>query len=174
MRKNNLLLGFLGVLLLMEFFIIVPYQFSILVKTSRAIKSKENDLKNLERDINNKPQLLQQKDSMSKEIEALKKRFLSKGDLNLVISRIDAISRDMGLDIPVLKPQVLEELRKTPEGKFYSLPILLNLNSGYHKLAQFINKLENLDFYLGVKELVIKGEYPDTKVELLLWAVARE
>jgi len=90
------------------------------------------------------------------------------------MAKIDEISREMGLDISLLRPQSLKEIKKTPKGRFCSLPIVLSLNTGYHKLAQFLNKLEKLDFYLEVKKLEIKGDFPDTKVEMLLWGIVRE
>ncbi|RKY27576.1 MAG: hypothetical protein DRP61_03905 [Candidatus Omnitrophota bacterium] len=177
MKKNRLILilGALVVILLgADIFVFLPSQFSILGKISKEIREKKNALKNLEIALKNKSNLLRQKELMGKNIEEFKKKFLSGEDVNLVMAKIDEISREMGLNIPVLRPQSLEEIKKTPEGRFYSLPIVLNLNAGYHKLAQFLNRLEKLDFYLRVKELEIKGEFPDTRVEMLLWGIVRE
>ncbi len=176
MKKNKLILvlGVLAVILLVDVFVFLPSQFSILGKISKEIKEKKSALKNLEIDLKNKPNLLRQKELMIKNIEEFKKKFLSRGDVNLVMAEIDDVSQKMGLDVPVLRPQPLEEIKKTSWGRFYSLPIVLNLNAGYHKLAQFLNRLEKLDFYLGVKELEIKGAFPNTSAEILLWGIVRE
>ncbi|MCD6539817.1 MAG: type 4a pilus biogenesis protein PilO [Candidatus Omnitrophica bacterium] len=177
MKKNKLILilGALVIILLgADVFVFLPSQFSILGKISKEIKEKRGALKNLEIDLKNKSNLLRKKESMDRNIEEFKKKFLFRGDVNLVMAKIDEISREMGLDISLLRPQSLKEIKKTPKGRFCSLPIVLSLNTGYHKLAQFLNKLEKLDFYLEVKKLEIKGDFPDTKVEMLLWGIVRE
>jgi len=175
-KKNKTLILFLilAVFLLCDCIFFLPFQiskFKAAGDQSAVIKGK---LETLKRDIKNKDSLMEQQQSLENKLRDIETRFLRKGDAALIISEINRISKEIGLDIANIRPYREQEIDKKGDISFYYLPVDLKFNTGFHKLGEFLNRVEKLDFSLKLRRLEIKGEYPELSVEMQICGIVRE
>lgn len=155
------------------FFIFIP-QF----KQLRAIslKSKEYRIKfnTLNRELTLKSSFLKEREAVKKRIETREARFLRKEDRPLVLSEINRIVKELGLEVLNMKlaePQKVEELG---ELTLYYLPVVMELNTDYHSLGKFLNLLERNKIYFFTQELKIKRGPRNNNIELVVCGIVKD
>ena len=164
----------MAVFILVDCILFLPFQASNLKNMHKKLTKIKSDLDSLEKDIKHKEEFIKEGQSLEKKLRDIQTRFLSKDDTALIISEINRISKDIGLDIANIKPQPLQEISKKGDSSFYYLPVDLRLNTGFHMLGGFLNRVEQLDFSLKLTQLEIKGEYPDLTVSMQICGIVRE
>ena len=176
MKKNKLAIIFAGLALaiLIDCFFVLPSQISNSRNITKELKEIRLKLSELDSDIENKDNFVAEKQAVEAKLADLQGRFLSRDDSTLIMSEINRLAKQANLEVLSFKPRTLEEISRRGNITFYYLPVNLDLKTGYHRIGEFLNKLEKLDFSLELRELKIKGEFPDTKVYLQICGVVRE
>ena len=173
-NKSLIIFIILAVLILADAFFFLPLQVSQLHKMGKKLTEVKKRLEALELDVKNKATYLKRCQALSDELEKVQTKFLTKDDTALIISQINVISKDIGLNISNIRPQALEEISKSEVISFYYLPVDLKFKTGFHKLAVFLNRLEALDFSLDLRQLQIQGEYPDLVIGMKICGIVKE
>ena len=176
MRKNKLaiIFGGLAIAILIDCFFVLPSQISNSRSITKQLKEVRSKLSDLDKDISNKGNFEAEKQAIEAKLADLQGRFLSRDDSTLIMSEINRLAKQANLEVLSFRPRALEEISKRGHITFYYLPVDLDLKTSYHRVGEFLNKLEALDFSLELRELNIKGEFPDTQVHIQICGVVRE
>jgi Tfp pilus assembly protein PilO len=176
MAKNKLTIIVIGLAfsILVDFFFILPSQISNSRHIAKQLKETRAQLANLDKDIQNRANFQAEKQAVEAKLADLQGRFLSKDDSTLIMSEINRLAKQANLEVLSFRPQALQEISQRGHIKFHYLPVTLQIKTGYHRLGEFLNKLEKLDFSMELRELNIRGEFPDTTVTMQICGVVRE
>jgi len=99
--------------------------------------------------------------SLKSKSEQLAKEIVSENDVSLLIEDISNIANKEFVKISQIQPQIENKSPKklsTQEFKFSLLNINIDAVAGYHQVGKFLNKLENSNSFISVKELSISQE----------------
>ena len=124
--------------------------------------------------MQNKPNYESEKQAVEVKLADLQGRFLSKDDSTLIMSEINRLAKQANLEVTRFRPGKLQEISKHGYINFYYLPVDMTIKTSYHRMGQFLNKLEKLDFSMELRELNIKGDFPETVVNMQICGVVRE
>lgn len=176
MLWNKKLILFIGLVLLVliDLFVILPSQLSQSRNIYKDVVRIREELSMLDKDLKNKQKLVDEKEAVEIKLRNLQTKFLSKDDSTLIMSQINRISKKLNIDIKNIKPQGLREISREKDTIFSYLPFNVILDTTYHRFGQFLNKLEELDYFLIVKELKIKGEFPKTQINVVICGIVKE
>jgi Tfp pilus assembly protein PilO len=135
-------------------------QFSGFIVANRefgALKRSVNTGKSL---IANEDRIRRQYEEIQKQAGLLEKKFPGQDEVSSLLEDFSNIAESSGIKILKIRP--LEASDGVPEagtgGKLYSrFPILIEARAGYHQFAMFIDKLENMERFIGIDGIDIKA-----------------
>lgn len=145
-KHKNLAIGLILVfILLIDLFLLLGPQASILVKINHKAGALNRDLKLAKKDIaaqkdfENKLVLLNQK------IKEFGATVTPEEELPMVLESISRTANQTFVKITQLKPLKEEKVAvlKSENGTYYKIPILIDTQCGYHSLGKFLNELES-------------------------------
>ena len=176
MAKNKLAIIFVGlaVSIVIDSLFILPSQISNSRNIATKLKEVRARLEALDKDVLNKGKYESEKQDIEARLADLQGRFLSKDDSTLIMSEINRLAKQANLEVTHFSPRALQEISKRGYINFYYLPVNLQIKTSYHRFGQFLNKLEKLDFSMELRRLNIKGDFPDTEVNMQICGVVRE
>lgn len=176
MKRNRLVIiisGIVSAFVILDLLFFLPFQIYKIRGASKNLAKLRKELQELDKDSLHKDSFVKEKAELSRRNREVQSKFISREDASLMISEINRVGKIMRISILDITPGKMEEAGKKGKKVFYYLPVFLHFRSGFHKLGRFINALENLDFYLVVKEISIKGEFPDTQIRMTLCGVVK-
>jgi Tfp pilus assembly protein PilO len=127
-------------------FYLFPLQFQL--KTLQAINPK---LEELNRDVaetrNNILRVNQYKKELARledKYQNLQRRIKRKEDVPFLLENISRIADKHGVKVEQILPQTAmnDPVLESNEGKYFSIPIVIEAQSGYHQFGRFLNELE--------------------------------
>lgn len=160
-QKRVLIIIFCVLIVYVEANYILKAQIAGLKSLDPKISRLENDLKNLNRDLENM--------RVAKGKPALETRKAAGSSSKIITeSQISGLLRDISseankFDVRVIQIRPLRETEKSAIPGDKLTPVLINLDliCDYHHLGRFINSLENSPVFMGVAELKISAQIPD-------------
>jgi len=177
MERNRLLIiisGIVSAFVVLDLLLFLPFQVYKIRGASKDLTKLRRDLQELGKDSRHRGVFVKEKADFVHKNKNVRAKFISEEDASLMISEINRIGKAMRISILDITPGKMEEVGKKGKKEFYYLPVSLNFRSGFHKLGRFINALENLSFYIVVRDLSVKGEFPDTQVRMTVCGVIKE
>ncbi len=163
-NRNYVLGGILLFIVLFDYFLVMRPQIAQLTKLNPEIKVVSNDLKRVKEELQNLATYQSQISGLKKKIQGMDQLIRTRDQVPLILEAISGIATKNRVRINQLMPlpDTQELILKSKEGKYYSLPILVEMRSGYHAFARFLNNLENSEVSLKVNRFSIEGIDSDT------------
>ena len=160
-----LLSGIFTVILVV--FYLFPLQFQL--KTLQAINPKIEELtREVTETKNNILRVNQYKKELSRledKYQNLQRRIKRKEDIPFLLENISRIADKHGVKIEQILPQTAmnDPILESNEGKYFSIPIVVEAQSGYHQFAQFLNELEREGVFLRLPNFSIQTGIEDSQ-----------
>lgn len=142
---------------------ILKAQLAGLKSLNPKIVRMENDLKNLNRDLENMRNS-KSRQGMAAQKPALKSsKIISEGQISGLLQDISSEANRLGIKILQIRPSREIQAAKSAVISDRLIPILINLELAcdYHNLGRFVNRLENSEVFMGVQEMKISAQLPD-------------
>lgn len=175
-NRNYILGGLLVVIFLIYYFIIMRPQLTTLRKLSPEISVLSQDLKKAKEDIQKLNEYQMQVDKLKTKTSGLSERIKTKEEVPVILERISYLANKYHIRVDRVVPmfETQELVMKGKEGKYFSLPIMIEASSGYHDFGRFLTDVENNNISLTVDKFSILANTQDTlkhTVKLTLYAV---
>ena len=163
-----------------DFNFIFRAQLKSLDKSREKIVSVKKELADFSRDFKNMQDLKAKQALLPQKQTPKAKKVIFENQFAGLLQDISKTANTNGVRIlqlrPVREPQNAGSAVKAVSG-LTPLFILLDVTSGYHNLGKFINELENLQFFIGVKDFKItalEGDFLKEKVSLTLYTYVKK
>jgi len=153
------------ILLLDVFFLVLP-QIGSITDIDTQIKKLSDDTQQVLTDKQRVNKLKKSLEDSRLQFKALSNKVRPIQEVPVILSTISSIAKEYGVKIDQLVPEYAQEesLTKTPDAKYYALPIAVKARCGYHMFGRFLNKLENADLYFILSDFIIQNDEKDTNI----------
>ncbi|MFA5060376.1 MAG: type 4a pilus biogenesis protein PilO [Candidatus Omnitrophota bacterium] len=164
-EKNGqyILIGvLLGIFLLMYAIVTRPI-LNNLTKISPKITLLSKDYRQALSDIKNVENYQAQVVQFREKMKTVGLKILSKEEIPAILENISRLAGQSKVHISQIMPlkESQELILSNDEGKYYSLPILVNARGGYHDIGRFFNKIENDKIFMSVIDFDIAATSDD-------------
>ena len=137
------------------------------------------DLKKTQEDIQNLHVYQGQVNNLKDKVSVLGDKIRSKEEVPIILERISELANKYHIRVDQIMPMFDDQelIMKGKEGKYFSLPIMIDARSNYHDFGRFLTDVENSDISLTVEKFSILANAQDTlkhTVKLTLQAVVLE
>ena len=166
--KPTLIFIIVAAILLFELLIVFPWEVSKvgeLTKKEGELIEKINSIKN---EWPRREQYSENKEILIKDIERIREKFITPNQESKMLSFISASSKDFGIEINSLMPEVLKTYVTTKVGNFKYLPIKVKAKGNFHDLAIFIDHLNSSPYFFEVKKLSMKSSFSVNLIEMVI------
>jgi hypothetical protein len=181
MNLANIQLNNQKKILIVIFFVLIVYvDTAIILKAQTAglksigpkIGRIKNDLKNLNRNLENM-RVAKNQSKVGQKSVIKSSQIITEGQISGLLQEISSKANKFDIKIVQIRPSREVQAGKPviPGDKFTAFLINLELICDYHSLGKFINELENSLVFMGVAELRISTQLPDfmkQKVSLVI------
>lgn len=171
-QKLMVLFGIFGIAGLMAYFnLLLAPQFSGFIRNNRefhTVRARVNSAKVL---IASEDRIRKQFEGLKEQSGLLEERFPAQDEVSSLLGDFSGIAESSGVKILKIKP--LEVAGDVSASELYSeFPILIEARAGYHQCGTFINKLENMERFIRIDEVDIKGRPDDPRRHDILLRVS--
>jgi Tfp pilus assembly protein PilO len=151
---------FAGVLLLifmLDYFILMKPQLTALTKIIPKNRILIQDINKTKEDIQRIPEYKKSIDQSREKLDKFGTRILSKRQLSVILERISKLANENNVLIDDLMPnmQSQEKILESPDRRYFTLPILIELRGGYHNFGKFLNQIEKAEIVFKVDSLTM-------------------
>ncbi len=174
-KNRNWIFG--GVLLLIflgDYFLIMqPFQLKPLMDLNSQIAVLEKDLIQAKTDIQREEEYHQKVKRLRKKMAQVGNRILSIEEIPIIMENLSVLAQKNDVRINQIMPMrnALEEILENEEGRYYSLPIMINARAGYHDTGRFINDLENDELFMSITGLDIASNAENMRLHSIRMTV---
>ncbi len=106
-----------------------------------------------------KHQLEQQKKEIETSIQSFQKKLFSEAEISLLLGKISKVAQDAQVDLVSSQPLPHSEIFSgVYEKKYKSTLYQLTVDGSYHRIADFVSRLESYPQYFQIQELSINPE----------------
>jgi len=158
-------------ILLFELAVVFPWEVSKvggLTKKEGELIEKINSIKN---EWPKKEEYLESKEELEEEVKEIREKFITPDQESKILSFISASSKDFGIEINSLMPEVLKTYVTAKVGNFKYLPIKVKARGGFHNLARFIEHLNSSQYFFEVKKLSMESSSSTNLIEMVICGV---
>lgn len=154
-------------ILIAAVFVVYFYVFFIptlrTIKTiTPQIKTVKQQLKLIQTDENNVSNLKSQIESQSEKLQIYQKKLPTEEEIPTLLEDLSKLAKDTNVKIIAIKPKHGQQAPESASSEVYTeLPVDIVAKSGYHQLGSFINKLENSDRFMKIKDIKINASTDD-------------
>jgi len=123
------------------------------------LRGKEQDLAVLTKHKSELPALQQDVEALRQTIALYAKKIPDEVDMRRLLQKLSSTAQETGVEITVLRPlEAGEEGPAQAATQFFKkVTIQIEANAGYHQVGQFINRLEMLDQFIAVEDIIIRA-----------------
>ena len=163
-NRNYILGGVLILIFLLDYFLVMSPQLKTLRTLNPKLGTMSTDIKSAKDGIAKLNQYRQDISKLNEQQDKANRRVITKEEVNWVLETISRIALDEHVRIDQIMPLKGSEtvLLTNKDGKYYTLPIMVNARCGYHDLGRFLNRIENGDVFLSVNDLSFAASGDDT------------
>ena len=164
-EKNRYLVlgGFLVVLFLVDYFLIMKTQLDALNVLNPKVTILDQDLKQARSNIAMKYYYESEIQRLGEEARKTDYEILPVED-PIILEGISRLASDNRIKIDQMVPykSSQELLLTNKEGKFYSFPVLVEARGAYHDIGRFVDQLEKDKVFRSVSSFVISASPNDS------------
>ena len=162
-NRNYFLGGFLCFVFLFFYLLIIRPQIKIFIKLGPEITNLAKDLKKAKEDIENVDQHRNEVSVLKEKLKWQGNKILSKEEISTILENISRLASETKVQVTQIMP--IRESQKlvldNEDGRYYSLPILVNARGGYHNIGRFYNLLESDKIFMGINDFDIAASGDD-------------
>ncbi|MFQ5680932.1 MAG: type 4a pilus biogenesis protein PilO [Candidatus Omnitrophota bacterium] len=148
-----------AIVLVLDLVFVLGGQLSELGKMAPRINKLKQDFYAAQKNISARKNLQQEQESLSAGIIDKQHKIVSQKKIPLFLSKVSRIAQDAGVRLMQITPASLA--KKTADdkqgGKYFKLPITLNLKCGYHNLGMFMEGLQGAKEYIRIADFDIRS-----------------
>jgi Tfp pilus assembly protein PilO len=152
---------------------VLPLQIKALFKLKGQTAELERKVKAVEQEFSQQALLSKNNTMIKAQINRLEKKIISLQDSSTLSIQISQLARESGVEVLETAPGKTQGYKETADGKFQRVIIRLKAKGQYHALGRFFNRLENYDYFLEVKELILRSGLDGHIVDVTLEALAK-
>lgn len=162
-QKKVLIVIFFVLIAYVDITYILKAQLAGLNNLNPKIIRLENDLKNLNRGLENMRNSKSKPGLVASVHGLTSSKIISEGQISGLLQDISNEANKLDIKIKQVRPSRETQTIKSvvPGDKFIPLLINLDLICDYHNLGRFINKLESFEVFMGMQEFKISTQLPD-------------
>ena len=164
-EKNRyyIIAGVLAVILAVDYFAVMMPQIRTMIALTPKIQTLSKDLKQAKNDIAHKAQYESDVVRLRAKMMAVDSSILSREEIPKILDNIAFLASKTKVKITQVMPikESQELVLSTDDGKYYSIPILLNARGGYHDLGRFINRIEQDRIFMTITDVDIVAASDD-------------
>ncbi len=165
-EKNKTLIAaiILIFVLILDFVFLMKPQIRILSKLSSKASLLGKDLKNAKKDIASQKEFENQLTVLKASIKNFGSTVIPEEELPSILEKISLTAKQTYVKIIQIKPLKEEKtaILKAEGGVYYRIPILIDIQCGYHVLGKFLNELESSSAFLKIIGLEISANPADS------------
>lgn len=151
--------GILFVILLTAYFIFMRpiLRYFVIINPKISLSAKE--LKAAREDIANIERYRQQVTRLRERMKEVGYKILLKEEIPIILENISRIANELNIRIDQIMPlkESQEEVLKNDEGRYYSLPVLINARGSYHNIGRFFNRIEADKVFMTISDFDISS-----------------
>jgi len=161
MKKNERIILFviaaLGILV--GFYYLMEPQISRISLLRKNIAQKKAEIQEAKIMVSKKPQLEREFQTVQKLIKEYKDRMPGGDEIPGFLSSLTDIANEHKVELMSIDPG---KLKTSDKACIYTeYPIALGIKGGYHQIARFVNKLENLKRFVKISQISISSDKKD-------------
>ena len=167
-NRYYVLVGFMALFFLLDYFVLMSPQLSALGKINPEIKAVSDNIKRVKGDMKKLDTYQSDLEKLSEKFEEANLKVKSRDEVPIILEHIANIAGETGVKIDQIMPDSLDHelLTENNQRKYYDLPIYIEARSGYHSLGRFLNKLSQSDISLRIGAFTITATN-DTRYHLV-------
>lgn len=148
---------------LLDYFVIMMPQLKTLSVVNPKISALSKELKQTRSDIKNSKQYQTQVAQLREKMKMTGTKILAKEEIPTILESISVIASATKVRINQIMP--MKESQKlvltNDEGRYYSLPILVNARGSYHNIGRFLNHIETNGIFMSIIDFDIVATNDD-------------
>ena len=154
----------LVVVLVVDYFLLMQFQFSNLRSLNPKLHTLEQELKTTRNNIKEMNAFQNQIKLLNVKGQDINSQIKSKEEIPLILENISRLASKYGVVIDEIVPNTTNEeiIMKNNDGQYLSIPVKVLAYSGYHNLGRFLNQLENEEKFFTISDFSITGNSQDT------------
>ena len=161
MKKNERIILFviaaLGILI--GYYYLLTPQIARISLLRKNITQKKAEIQKAKIMISKKPQLEREFQTVQELIEEYQKRMPGEDKIPNFLSSLTDIANEHKVKLMSIDPG---KLKTSGKANIYTeYPIALGIKGGYHQIARFVNKLENLERFVKIYHISITSDKKD-------------
>ena len=141
-------------------FIIQPLMGQIKELSSELSETKSS-VEGAESAIAREPLLQKRAGELRTQLKDYSGRFSTEGELPVLLETLSELARDTKVKIVSIRPK--ESPSTKPREVYREVPIAIEAKCGYHRLAAFINRLENSETIFRIDDLSIAADFDNAR-----------
>ncbi len=166
-QKQKIILGAIVGLSLFIFYysLILKPAFARLVTSYKEVVRLKKEITTKKALINNLPNLSKEFSNLKEKARFVEKSLPNEKEIPGLLEELSRIAEESNVKILKIRPkEVLMSTIQNPQARPYiEQSISIEAKSGFHELGLFIEKLENLNRFVKIRELTIVGDRQDIK-----------
>jgi type IV pilus assembly protein PilO len=172
-------IGLLVLVFILDFFLLMHPQISTLTKIGPEIEQLQKDIDKVKDDSGRINDYKKTVENLRSKADILNLSVKSKSEFPIILERVSTIASENGIKIDQIIPNTEKQelLLDKNNRKYYSLPINVDAEGGYHNLGRFINKIENDAVALQVGSFTLASSaasLKNHKIKMVLQATVYE
>jgi len=177
-QSYAVLVGIICLILILDYFLLLGPQIGALNKISPEINILSKDIKEAKNNVLRIDQYNEQVGKLKDQLQDLNVHVISREEVPLILMTISTLAYQNGVKIDQIMPVSENQnlILDNNDRKYYSFPIHVQAQSGYHNFGRFINKIEQETIHLEIGSFSI-ASVQDSKhhmINLTLEAVIYE
>lgn len=166
-EKNPYALLFIVIIvvLLLDYFFVMRMQIKVINSLTPRITDSSNELERTRKNIARLPQFKTEMKELDDKVGLINTKIHSKNDLPFVLEKISLMANHNGVKIEEIAPDRGDEvsLLKNDQGEYFAIPIILQIQSGYHQFGAFLSQLEREEIFMQIPEFTISDDGGDPR-----------
>ncbi|MBU1007249.1 MAG: type 4a pilus biogenesis protein PilO [Candidatus Omnitrophica bacterium] len=166
-QKLMVLFAIFGIVGLMVYYnLLLKPQFAKFIVANREFYEVRARVRNADILIASEDRIKKQHLNLSEQVGNFEKRLARQDQISALLQDFSSIAESSG--VRILRVMPLDPARGadgslSANGFYSEFPILIEAMAGYHQCGTFINKLENIDRFIRVDDVDIKGGAGDPR-----------
>jgi len=167
-NRYYVLVGFMALVFLLDYFVLMSPQLAALGKINPEIRAVSDSIRRAKVDLKKLDSYQSDLEKLSEKFEEANLKVKSRDEVPIILEHIANVASETGVKIDQIMPDSFgqELLTENSQRRYYDLPIYIEARSGYHNLGRFLNKLNQNDFSLRIGAFTIVATN-DTRYHLV-------
>ncbi len=150
-------------ILLFDYFVIMARQFDTIKKLTPQIQTLSHSLKEAKDNMAHLDQFQKEINQHREKMRGIGTTILTREEIPIILDHISNIANQYQIKINQMMPlkDAQQEILSNSDGKYYSLPVLINAKGGYHNIGRFFNDLENNKIFMSIIDFDLVSSVDD-------------